>query len=64
MWTDFEIKKIGELYAELPDENIEKFFPTFIIDAIKAEEGKAYENLRLFYTLIIICVNGVIIIGV
>lgn len=49
MWTDFEIKKIGELYAKLPDETIEQFFPTFIIDAIKAEEGKAYVNLRLFF---------------
>ena len=34
------------LYAKLPDETIEQFFPSFIIDAIKAEEGKAYVNLR------------------
>jgi len=47
MWTDFELSKLGELYAKLPDETIEQFFPSFIIDAIKAEEGKAYVNLRL-----------------
>ena len=46
MWTDFELSKLGELYAKLPDETIEQFFPSFIIDAIKAEEGKAYVNLR------------------
>ena len=51
MWTDFEILKLGELYSKLSDEKLEDFFPSFIIDAIKAEEGKAYVNLRLFYTL-------------
>ena len=40
MWTDFEISKLGELYSKLSDEKLEDFFPSFIIDAIKAEEGK------------------------
>ena len=53
MWTKFEINKIGELYGGLPEEKLEDYFPTYILDAIKREEGKAYENLRKFYT----CVN-------
>ena len=52
MWTDFEISKLGELYSKLSDEKLEDFFPSFIIDSIKAEEGKAYVNLRLFLHII------------
>ena len=47
MWTKFEISKIGELYSKLPDEKLEDVFPSYIIDAIKAEEGRAYFNLRI-----------------
>ena len=50
MWTKFEISKIGELYSKLPDENLEDVFPSYLIDTIKAEEGKAYFNLRVVYT--------------
>ena len=57
MWTDFEISKLGELYLKLSDEKLEDFFPSFIIDAIKAEEGKAYVNLRLFYTLSVLMMD-------
>ena len=50
MWTKFEISKIGELYSKLPDEKLEDVFPSYIIDAIKEEEGRAYFNLRAVYT--------------
>jgi len=50
MWTKFEISKIGELYSKLPDEKLEDVFPSYIIDTIRAEEGRAYVNLRMVYT--------------
>ena len=48
MWTEFEEKKIKELYSELPEEKLEDFLPPYLIDSIKFEEGKAYFNLRNF----------------
>ena len=48
MWTKNELDKIGEMYSKLPDESLEDFLPSYLIDAVKAEEGKAYENLRKF----------------
>ena len=48
MWTEFEEKKIQELYSELPDEKLEDWLPAYLIDSIKMEEGKAYFNLRNF----------------
>ena len=51
MWTEFEEKKIRELYAELPEEKLEDWLPAYLIDSIKFEEGKAYFNLRKFYPI-------------
>ena len=48
MWTEFEEKKIRELYAELPEEKLEDWLPAYLIDSIKFEEGKAYFHLRNF----------------
>ena len=48
MWTEFEEKKIKELYSELPEEKLEDWLPAYLIDSIKMEEGKAYFNLRNF----------------
>ena len=54
MWTEFEEKKIGELYSKLPEEKLEDFLPDYLIHSIKSEEGKAYFNLRNF-TLYNLC---------
>ena len=46
MWTKRELEKIGKLYQDLPEEYLEDFVPTEIVEAIMREEGRAYENLR------------------
>ena len=45
MWTKYELEKIGEIYEKLPKEYLEDFAPSEIVEAIMAEEGRAYENL-------------------
>ena len=50
MWTKKELEKIGEIYAKLPEEYLEDFAPTEIVEAIMAEEGRAYENLGYVFS--------------
>ena len=45
MWTKYEIEKIGKLYEKLPEEHLENFLPSPLVEAIMREEGNAYENL-------------------